>query len=330
MLFTLKIMTVIVLDHLFGDPHWFPHPVRIIGWFCSRSETFFISLFRSKKIAGVGTVVVVLLATILAVGILIETMGTVSHILSGAIAILLLYTSIAVKDMLDHSRRVYDDLHSGDLVAARQSLSMIVGRDTKDLEKPGIVRACIETVAENMVDGVTAPLFYGIVASMIAPISGFNDIEIAAFGAMTYRAINTMDSMFGYKNEKYLQFGWAAARLDDIANFIPARISALMMIVAAFVMNLNGKTAARIFFRDRRNHVSPNSAHTESVVAGALGVQLGGDSSYFGKVISKPTIGDDQRDVSEQDILITGKLMQVGSLLFVILLLVIKVLLMVK
>ncbi len=324
MIFAVKIGLAIVLDQLVGDPQWFPHPVRYIGRFCLWCEERFCAVFRNRKTAGVCTVGAVLATTILCVGMILETTQTISPILSDMIAILILWTSIAARDLVIHSRKVYNCLLANDIVEAREAVSKIVGRDTEGLGRDGISRACVETVAENMVDGVTSPLFYAVLCAMFAPAAEFNAIGFAAFGAMVYKAINTMDSMFGYKNEKYLEFGWAAARLDDIANFIPARISGLMVVLSAFVLNLDWRGAARIFFRDRLQHSSPNSAHAESAVAGALGIQLGGDVSYFGRMTKKPTIGDQTRDISENDILLTEKLMQVGALFFVILLLVVK------
>ena len=239
-------------------------------------------------------------------------------------AVLILYTTVAAKDLLVHSRKVYDCLVTEDITCARKAVSMIVGRDTEDLDQAGIVRASVETVAENMVDGITAPLFWGIVLSMFAPLGGFRAIELAAFGGMSYKAINTMDSMFGYKNEAYREFGWTAARLDDIANFLPARISAGFVILAAFALKLDGRQAGKIFLRDRLRHSSPNSAHTESAVAGALGVQLGGITSYFGVKTEKPTIGDRLRDMHADDILLAGRLVQVGSLAFILFFLILQ------
>ncbi len=324
MFFALKVATALIFDQLFGDPQGFPHPVRLLGWLCRRCEEFFRGLLCSRKLAGFCSVGAVMLATVLSVGVLLQTAQTLSPVLADFIAIILLYTSIAAKDLIIHSRKVYDCLLAEDLDAARQAVAMIVGRDTQNLDRAGVGRACVETIAENMVDGVTSPVFFAILASMFAPVSGFGDIELAAFGAMIYRAINTMDSMFGYKNESYLEFGWTAARLDDIANFIPARVSALAVIFSSFILRLDWKGAIRIFSRDRLQHSSPNSAQTESAVAGALGIQLGGDASYFGKTTSKPTIGDRSRDVCKEDILRTGTLMQVGTFFFVILCLVLK------
>jgi adenosylcobinamide-phosphate synthase len=325
MSFEIQIAAALLVDQLVGDPRWFPHPVRIIGWFCQRFEGIFRHLFQSKKLAGFCTVISVILVTMIAVGMLLGVAASLSSVFTDCLAILIVYTSIAAKDLIVHSRDVHACLYpSEDIVAARKAVSMIVGRDTENLDRAGVSRACVETVAENMVDGVTAPLFFGILCSMLPPVYGFDDIGFAALGAMTYKAINTMDSMFGYKNDTYLEFGWSAAKLDDIANFIPARLSGLMVIVSAFILRLDWQGSAKIFLRDRLRHSSPNSAHTEAAVAGALGVQLGGDAFYFGKLTSKLAIGDKIRAVGADDIVITGRIMQIGALFFVALLLLLR------
>jgi adenosylcobinamide-phosphate synthase len=325
MFFELKISLALLADQLAGDPCWFPHPVRGIGWLCQRCETIFRNLFSSRRTAGFCTVVSVIVVTVIVVGLLLRLAASFSAVFADVAAIFVVYTTIAARDLMVHSNRVYVCLHSGgDLVAARKAVAMIVGRDTENLDRAGVSRACVETVAENMVDGVTAPLFFGIACSMLPHFWGFEDIGFAAIGAMAYKVVNTMDSMFGYKNDRYLEFGWTAAKLDDIANFIPARLSGVMAIIAAFIVRLDWKGSAKIFLRDRLRHSSPNSAHTEAAVAGALGVQLGGDSFYFGALTRKPTIGDGIRAVSEEDIVRAGRIMQVGALLFVLLLFVLR------
>ncbi|MDR3630722.1 MAG: adenosylcobinamide-phosphate synthase CbiB [Desulfocapsaceae bacterium] len=322
MYFEMMLALALIGDQLAGDPRWFPHPVRMIGWLCLRLEGVFRSLIPSKGLAGFFTLVSIIAITVGCAGMLIGVAASFAPLAGDIIAVLLLYTAVAARDLSVHSLRVYTLLCSGDdIVGARKAVAMIVGRDTDKLDEAGISRACVETVAENMVDGVTAPLFFGIFSSLFASFGGFSAIGCAAVGAIAYKAINTMDSMFGYKNEKYLEFGWAAARLDDVANFIPARLSGLAVILAAFILRHDWRGAARIFFRDRLRHSSPNSAHTEAAVAGALGVQLGGNASYFGTLTSKPTIGDSNRAVKAEDIMLTGRIMQVGALVFVILLL---------
>jgi adenosylcobinamide-phosphate synthase len=219
--------------------------------------------------------------------------------LGSLVSILLLYTTIAPRDLVRHSTEVYTPLAAGDLPEARRRVGMIVGRDTAALDEAGVARATVESVAESMVDGVTAPLFFAVLGGPM--------------GAMLYKAINTMDSMFGYKNERYRAFGWAAARLDDLANFLPARLTSLMIPAAAFLLRFDAKGSFSILLRDRRKHASPNSGHTEAAVAGALGVQLGGPSPYFGRMVEKPTLGEAVRSIEPQDILRANRLMLLSS-----------------
>ena len=201
---------------------------------------------------------------------------------------------------------MYDRLKEHDLPGARYAVSMIVGRDTKNLSEQGVTKAAVETVAENTSDGVIAPLFYLMIGG--APLGFF------------YKAVNTMDSMVGYKNDKYLYFGRFAAKMDDLFNYIPARLSAFFMILSAFCLGMDGKGALRIYLRDRRKHASPNSAQTEAVCAGALGVQLAGDAYYFGKLYHKETIGDPVREIEAEDIVRAGRLMDGTAVLTLIVL----------
>ena len=208
---------------------------------------------------------------------------------------------LAARSLSSESRKVYEKLKESDLPGARRAVSMIVGRDTEKLTEEGVTKAAVETVAENTSDGVTAPLIYMMIGG--APL-GF-----------LYKAVNTMDSMLGYKNDRYLYFGRIPAKMDDIFNYIPARITGLLMTAAAFLTGLDGKNAWKIYRRDRRKHASPNAAQTESVCAGALGVQLAGDAVYFGKVYKKEFIGDALRRIEPEDIQRTGRLMYVAELL---------------
>ena len=217
---------------------------------------------------------------------------------------------LALKSLKAESKKVYDELAKSDLPAARKAVSMIVGRDTTELDETGVTRAAVETVAENASDGVIAPLFY-------LSLGG------AALG-MLYKAINTMDSMIGYKNEKYMEFGRFAAKLDDAVNYLPARMSALLMLVMARLCGMDFKNARYIFKRDRYNHASPNSAQTEAVMAGALRVRLAGNAYYFGKLYEKPTIGDDLRPIEPKDILLAHRLLYASSFLMYLLALIIR------
>ncbi|MEN8199343.1 MAG: adenosylcobinamide-phosphate synthase CbiB, partial [Thermodesulfobacteriota bacterium] len=310
-------------DLLLGDPRFFPHPVKIIGFLCTCCENLFRRIFRSSLIAAGGvTVVTVLFVTLGTTASLLSLMAAISQTAAILVGIFLLYTSVAARDLVVHSRAVYRELQDSEtLDPARRAVGMIVGRDTENLERKEIVRACVETVAENMVDGVTAPLFYAIVVTLVAPITGVEPLFLALLGALGYKAVNTMDSMFGYKNERYLRFGRVAARLDDLVNFIPARLSALILIPAAFLSGLDARGAWRILLRDRLAHASPNGGHPEAAFGGALGVQLGGSSSYFGKETMKPLIGEAKRELEGDDILRSNRLMLVGSLLFLLVML---------
>ena len=283
------------LDLIIGDPYCLPHPIRLMGYFISKLESFLLDenkIRHEKRERRQGTfLVVIVLVTTLGIVSMILLMAYRIHICFGVVVeTIMSYQILATKCLKVESMKVYKCLKSGDVEGARYAVSMIVGRDTKVLNEEGIAKAAIETVAENTSDGVIAPMLY---TALGGPILGF-----------AYKAINTMDSMVGYKNEKYMYYGRCAAKLDDFVNFIPARISALIMILAAYLggKQFSGKRAWYIFKRDRYNHASPNSAQTESACAGALGIRLAGDAVYFGKVVKKPYIGDATRKVEIEDI----------------------------
>ena len=304
-----------VLDLVFGDPHALPHPIRLIGTLIAGLEKKLLKLqMRDEKrefYKGILLVVLVLLSTG-AVAALVLVVAYWLHPVAGiVIESVMTYQILATKCLKDESMKVYQSLNEQGLEAGRVAVSMIVGRDTNVLDETGVVKAAVETVAENTSDGVIAPMLY---TALGGPVLGF-----------VYKAVNTMDSMVGYKNDKYLYFGRAAAKLDDVVNFIPARISAYLMIAAAYIGGkaFDGKQAYRIYKRDRRNHASPNSAQTESVCAGALGIQLAGDASYFGKVVKKPYIGDAHRAVEREDIVRVNRLMYVTAVISEVLCLVI-------
>lgn len=296
-----------VLDLVFGDPHALPHPIRLIGTLIAGLEKKLLKLqMRDEKkefYKGILLVALVLLCT----GSVIAFILIVAYWLHPAAGIVvesvITYQILATKCLKDESMKVYQSLNEQGLEAGRVAVSMIVGRDTNVLDETGVVKAAVETVAENTSDGVIAPMLY---TALGGPVLGF-----------VYKAVNTMDSMVGYKNDKYLYFGRAAAKLDDVVNFIPARISAYLMITAAYIGGkaFDGKRAYHIYKRDRRNHASPNSAQTESVCAGALGIQLAGDASYFGKVVKKPYIGDTHRAVEREDIVRVNRLMYVTAVI---------------
>jgi len=293
-----QILIAIVLDQLLGDPRRLPHPVRLIGAACVTCERLSRAVLPPFA-AGLSTVILVLGLTVATTWGVIAGATLLHTWLGNAASIFLIYTTIAACDLARHSTEVYTALREGNLPEARKRVGMIVGRDTADLDEAGITRGAVESVAESMVDGVTAPLFFAVLGGPMA--------------AMLYKAVNTMDSMFGYKNERYLKFGWAAARLDDLANFIPARLTSLMIPAAAFLLRLDAKGSLFILLRDRLRHASPNSGHTEAAVAGALGVQLGGPNIYFGQVVEKPAIGEATRPIEPRDILRANRLMRLSS-----------------
>jgi len=317
MIFYLQLLASILLDALAGDPQWYPHPVRGIGRLCSWSETITRSMTGNLYLAGFFTVVAVITLTGGIVGLILFTAAAFSPAIEGIVGVILLYTTIAARDLLCHSTAVYVLLRDSEPLAnARLAVGKIVGRDTNKLNEDGICRATIETVAENMVDGITAPLFFALIASLGAPLLNVSPISCAVMGAFLYKAVNTMDSMIAYKNERYLKFGRAAAKLDDAVNFFPARLSGFCLIMAAFFLKLDYREAAKVFRRDRLKHSSPNAGHTEAVTAGALGVRLGGPSYYFNKIVDKPYIGDVHSAPVPADIKKTNRLVIVGSLIF--------------
>ncbi len=291
-----------LLDLLLGDPDWLPHPIRLIGSLIAKTEQWLLGekKERNKKRElrmGVWLVIIVLCAVSAAAASILLFAYQINVYAGTAAETIMTYQILAAKCLKTESMKVYQCLKNQTLTEARKAVSMIVGRDTQCLNEEAVAKAAIETVAENTSDGVIAPMLF---TALSGPVLGF-----------FYKAVNTMDSMIGYKNDKYLYFGRAAARLDDAMNFLPARISAYLMIAAAFSGGkcFSGKRAYMIYKRDNRKHASPNSAQTESVCAGALGIQLAGDASYFGKLEKKPYIGDALRQVEYEDIRRANRLM---------------------
>jgi adenosylcobinamide-phosphate synthase len=276
--FEYQILIAFLLDLLIGDPRWFPHPVRFIGKLALALETLLRKLVPHQKSAGILTVIVVLIITGAFAQALLSVAAAIHPYAATAMSIFILYTTLAARDLVKHSHAVYLSLKKNDLPEAQKRVGLIVGRDTGRLDKEGISRAAIESVAESMVDGVTSPLFFAVLGGPL--------------GAILYKAVNTLDSTFGYKNERYINFGWAAARLDDVANFIPARLTAILVPFAALLSGNSFLNSLKILLRDRLKHTSPNAGHTEAAVAGALKIQIGGPNNYFGKLVEKPTIGD--------------------------------------
>ena len=269
-----------LLDLIIGDPQNPIHPIRIIGSLCKATEKFFRKVLKkSLKIAGLLTWITVVLIVFLFNYFLLKGAYAINNVLGVILSSIMIYFCISTKALKVEGLKGVKYVIQDDIEGARKQLSYIVGRDTKNLDKESILKAVVETVAENMSDGVIAPLFYVGIGG--APL------------AFLYKAVNTMDSMFGYKNDKYIEFGYFPAKLDDVFNYIPARLSGYFIFIASFVLGLDYKNSFKIYKRDKNNHSSPNSAHPEAAVAGALNVQLGGANYYFGKLVEKPTIGDD-------------------------------------
>lgn len=290
-----------LLDLCLGDPHSMPHPVRAIGNLIVWLEKYLRpagkkhATERGERRAGVLFVCLVLLVTGSVAGAILWISRLGGIWIQTVVEAVMTYYLLAARSLRDESMAVCRKLEAGEIEEARYAVSMIVGRDTKTLSEAGIARAAVETVAENASDGVIAPLFYLAIGG---PLLGW-----------LYKAVNTMDSMVGYKNDRYLHFGRAAAKLDDLVNLIPSRLAALLLIVSAYLLRYDGKNAYRIWRRDRRNHKSPNSAQTESACAGALGLRLAGDAWYFGKLVPKPYIGDEIHPIEPQDIRRVNRLM---------------------
>lgn len=293
-----------VLDLIVGDPHSLPHPIRLIGRLISFVEE---KTYRDKKSAGFILVSIVLFITALSSICIIYFAYKISPVIGTLVEAVLSFYCLATKSLADESREVVNALNSEGVESARKKLSMIVGRDTYNLNESEILKAAVETVAENTSDGVVAPLIYLAVGG---PVLG-----------MIYKACNTMDSMVGYKNDRYINYGFFAAKLDDIMNFMPSRICAVLIIISSYILSMksnslfDGKRALYIWKRDRLNHKSPNSAQSEAAYAGAMGLKLAGGAYYFGKYVDKPYIGDEVRVIERSDVARSHMLLYVTSVL---------------
>ena len=298
----IKIWIAYILDLVFGDPQNIIHPVQIIGKMISLGEKILLkekSGSRYKFFAGIILNIFVVSITY-GLTCLIYKSSKISGVFT-LIEIYLMYTVFSVNSLAREGNRVYNILKEGNIEKARKDLSYLVSRDTETMDEKMIIRSTMETISENTVDGIVAPMFYMFLGGL--PL------------AMTYKAINTLDSMVGYKNEKYMDFGKFSAKIDDVANFIPARITGVLIVAASMILRYNYKNSLKMFIRDRKNHSSPNSAHAEASVAGALGVQFGGRVSYFGKEADKPIIGDKIKDFELEDIKKNIKIMYITSFL---------------
>ncbi len=296
----------LLLDYWIGDPEWLWHPVRGIGWLIGRLEQGLRYIFpRTSGGELTAGVLLAVLVSVLTAGVsagILWLAGLLHPLARFVLMCLMCGQLLAAKSLRTESMKVYEALKKDDLPGARYAVSRIVGRDTEELSPDGVTKAAVETVAENCSDGVVAPMFWML---LFGPVGGF-----------FYKAVNTMDSMVGYQNERYRYFGRAAARLDDLVNWIPARLTGALFVAAAWLLpGYDGCGAFRIWRRDRRKHKSPNSAQSEAACAGALGIQLAGDASYFGVVHKKPFIGDALRAVEPEDIVRANRLMYAATIL---------------
>lgn len=303
-----------ILDRLLGDPHHWPHPVRWIGALITFAQRIVRGCCRSDMALSIGGGLMWLSVVGITWGVawgLLYFAAAIHPAFGWVVEVWMIFTVLAARSLDDAAREVEQPLRESNLEESRKKLAWIVGRDTSQLQLPQINRAVVETVAENTVDGVIAPLFYLLLGG--APL------------AMAYKAVNTLDSMVGYKHEKYRAIGMVSARMDDLANFIPARISWLLLSLAAWLCRHNALDALRIGWRDRYNHSSPNCGWSEATVAGALGIRLGGPNEYFGQRIDKPWLGDASREITVDDISGTIQLMWVASTLALMLFALVRV-----
>lgn len=305
----------VIIDWFIGDPSWLYHPVRAVGRLIQITEKLLrrllgkISLERPQRVPwekAFGVILALSVAgiTFAGVWIILRIAAWIHPLLFHIVNIYFLYSAFATRCLADEALKVHTALEQNSLEKARQQIAMLVGRETSHLEPGEVIRAAVETIAENTVDGVLSPFFYAVIGSC------FN---LAAPLVYAFKAVSTLDSMVGYKNERYLHFGWASAKLDDIANYLPARLSGLLIPFSFLLMGKGFRRSFAIMLRDRRKHSSPNCAYPEAAVAGGLGVQLGGPNIYFGKLVEKPKLGDPTRDLQTHDIIQTVKMLYYTS-----------------
>ena len=299
----LQIGIAFILDILIGDPRWLPHPVRIIGKCVELLEKVLRGAFASERLAGVFLAGITVSGTYLLTYEIINIFSHVGKIWEFAISTIIIFFSLSIRDLFKEAKGVMNELESGNIGQARERLSQIVGRDTHNLNKQQITKACVETTAENSVDGIIAPLFFAFIGGPAL--------------AMAYKAINTLDSMVGYKYRKYLKLGWASAKLDDLANYVPARIAAIILPMSSYICGADFSNSIKIIKRDRRKHPSPNSGIPEAAIAGALGIKLGGPSTYKGVISNKPFIGGQTNEIVPDNIRHTIRIVFVAAVLLV-------------
>jgi len=297
-----------IADLVFGDPYWMPHPIRLIGTLINKVETDIRKIAKGDaalKLGGIALLVIVVGLSFAVPYILIKLAYGISPYMAYALEALMVYQILATKCLDVETSKVRTKLEANDLSGAREAIAMLVSRDTEKMDSQDIIKASVETMTENIVDGIISPMLYIAIGG--APL-GF-----------AFKAVNTLDSMVGYKNEKYMNLGWASAKFDDVVNYIPARITAILVILAAFLLKLDYHNAIKILIRDKRNHSSPNSPLSEAPAAGALRIQLGGKAWYFGEMSMKPTMGDPLEVPSVQHIVKSSKLMYTTSFIGIVL-----------
>ncbi len=298
----LTLLAALLLDQCLGDPVYACHPVRLIGRLIAPLETGLRRVRLGNTCGGVLLAVLVPVFSLGAYLALRRAAGLVHEVAATAVDVFVLYSCLALRDLLVHARPVNDALTAGDIAAARAALRRIVGRDVTRLDASGVARAAVESVSESFVDSLFAPLFWFCAGTGVALATGWPPATSAVGSVLVYRCINTLDSMVGYRNERYARFGWASARLDDVLNFLPARLSLAPLFLAAWLCRFDARGGWRVAMRDRLKHASPNSAHAESFAAGALGVRLGGPTVYPGRTVEKPWLGSEGRVAGHEDI----------------------------
>ena len=293
----------VTLDLIIGDPVYRYHPVRLIGGLALYSERICRKHIKDMRLAGGVTALISLLVPVFLTYIITATVLKLSPAIGYICCIFFIYSTIACRDMINHSKEIYRQLTADNLILARAKASMIVGRDTREMTRNEIIRANVESISENTVDGIISPVFYAFLGSLLGGAVG------AACGAVLYRVVNTLDSSFGYKNTKYADFGLISARIDDIFNFIPARISFILIALASVFTGLDAKNAVQTAIRDHSKHASPNSGYSEAAFAGALGLQFGGETRYQGEIVTRPLIGTPKNEYQPSAIIQASRLL---------------------
>ena len=295
----------VILDWIIGDPPNWPHPVRFFGWWIRRLENFIRMTFKNLYIGGL---FLWIFALALPLGILAMLNLMLPKIIFDVISVYLFFACLAAKCLKDEAMKVKKFIDADALEASQKELGYLVGRDTKNLTKPQVLRGIVETVSENTVDGILAPIFYMFIGLPLG---------LSVYFVVAYKIINTLDSMVGYKQAPYKEIGFVSAKVDDVFNYIPARLGSIMMLIAGAILRKDLKNGIKVLIRDRRNHKSPNCGYPEATTAGLLNIQLGGTNTYFGEVVVKPTIGDAKKILETSDIVASVQMIYVSEVLLI-------------